>query len=367
MRVLILSKALVVGIYQRKLECMAQSGVDLLALVPPAWRDERGEMPLERAYTDGYRLETLPIRLNGRYHLYFYGGLGAAIRRFQPEIVHIDEEPYNLAAWQALRSARRYAPAAKTLFFSWQNIERRYPPPFRWGERWMFDHVDAGIAGTESAERVLRAKGYAGRVEVIAQFGVDPDLFHPPAEPPSRPFTIGCVARLVPEKGIAVLLRAAARLGADWRLRIVGGGPQRIELGALARELGIIERVSFLDQIPSTQMPAQYAEMDVLAVPSRTMPNWKEQFGPRATVEAMASGVPVIGSDSGAIPDVIADTGLIVPEGDSDALSAAIYLLRNNPELRADLGRRGRDRVLAHYTHAQIAAATVALYQSMLE
>lgn len=61
MRVLIISKALVVGIYQRKLELIAQQGIDLLAITPPSWKDERGEMPLERAYTAGYRLETLPI------------------------------------------------------------------------------------------------------------------------------------------------------------------------------------------------------------------------------------------------------------------------------------------------------------------
>ena len=95
MRVLMISKALVVGIYQRKLELIAEQGVDLLAITPPSWRDERGDLPLERVYTDGYRLETLPIRFNGNFHLHFYRGLGAAIRRFQPQIVHIDEEPYN--------------------------------------------------------------------------------------------------------------------------------------------------------------------------------------------------------------------------------------------------------------------------------
>ncbi|HVU10836.1 MAG TPA: glycosyltransferase family 4 protein [Phototrophicaceae bacterium] len=364
MRVLILSKALVVGIYQRKLEYIAQQGVDLLALVPPAWRDERGEMPLERAYTAGYRLETLPIHLNGNFHLYFYGGIEAAIRQFQPEIVHIDEEPYNLAAWQALWQARKSG--AQALFFSWQNIERRYPPPFAWGERWMLDHADGAIAGTESAAQVLRAKGYDGQIDVIAQFGVDPDLFCPPSVRASRPFTIGCVARLVPEKGIEVLLRACARLGGDWQLRIVGGGPQRIELGTLARHLEIMDRVTFVNQIPSTEMPAQYHAIDALAVPSLTFPNWKEQFGPRATIEAMASGIPVIGSDSGAIPNVIADAGLIVPEGDIEALAAALYLLRANSELAAQLGRQGRERVLAHYTHAQIAAETVEVYRRLL-
>jgi glycosyltransferase involved in cell wall biosynthesis len=361
---MMISKALVVGIYQRKLEGIARLGVDLLALVPPSWRDERGEMPLERAYTEGYRLETLPIHLNGNFHLHFYSGLGAAIRKFQPEIVHIDEEPYNLSAWQALWHARRAG--AKSLFFSWQNIRREYPPPFSWGERWMLKHVDYALAGTESAAEVWRAKGYAGRIAVIAQFGVDPDLFQPSGARVDRPFTIGCVARLVPEKGLIVLLQAAARLGGEWRLRIVGGGPLREHLEALAGELGIGERVSFLNQIPSTEMPGQYREMDALAVPSLTTPTWKEQFGPRATVEAMASGVPVVGSDSGAIPNVIGDAGLVVPEGDVDALAGALYLLSVNPDMREDLGQRGRARVLEHYTQAGIAEATVRVYREMM-
>jgi glycosyltransferase involved in cell wall biosynthesis len=365
MRVLMISKALVVGIYQRKLESLAALGVDLLALVPPSWRDERGEMPLERAYTSGYRLETLPIHLNGNFHLHWYSKLGEAMRRFQPDIVHIDEEPYNLSAWQALWHAKRVG--AKSLFFSWQNIRREYPPPFAWGERWMLRNVDYALAGTESAAEVWRAKGYTGKIAVIAQFGVDPDLFQPAPTRPNRPFTIGCVARLVPEKGLIVLLQAVAKLSGDWRLRIVGGGPLREHLEALAGELGIAAQVSFLSQLPSTEMPAQYHQLDTLAVPSLTTPTWKEQFGPRATVEAMASGVAVVGSDSGAIPNVIGDAGLVVPEGDADALAAALARLMHDAALRAELGAKGRERVLARYTQAGIAEATVKVYAEMVE
>src|SRR5262245_10840037 len=121
-RVLMLSKACIVGIYQRKLEEIARLGVKLLTLVPPSWKDERGETKLERAYTSGYGLEVLPIALNGDFHLHYYPSLGQHIRQFKPDIVHIDEEPYNVASWQALYHARREG--AKTLFFSWQNINR---------------------------------------------------------------------------------------------------------------------------------------------------------------------------------------------------------------------------------------------------
>ena len=147
MRVLMLSKACIVGIYQRKLEEIARLDVELLTVVPPSWKDERGETKLERVYTDGYHLEVSPIALNGNFHLHWYPGLGQRIAQFRPDIVHIDEEPYNVSAWQALYHARQVG--AKSLFFSWQNITRRYPPPFSWGERWVLNHVDYALAGTE--------------------------------------------------------------------------------------------------------------------------------------------------------------------------------------------------------------------------
>lgn len=363
MRVLILSKACIVGIYQRKLEAIARLGVDLLALVPPSWRDERGDTPLERVYTNGYRLEATPIRFNGSFHLHYYPDFARYIDTFRPDIVHIDEEPYNLAAWHALYHARRIG--AKTLFFTWQNIARHYPPPFNWGERWTLNRVDYAIAGTESAAQVWRDKGYAGHMAVIPQFGVDSDLFQPRADGDERPFTIGYFGRLVEEKGVQLLLDAAARLGGDWRLLILGGGPMRAALESQAQTLNIADRVTFKPQVPSTAMPALYHQLDALILPSLTRPNWKEQFG-RVLVEAMASGVPVIGSDSGAIPDVIGDAGLIFPEGRGDLLAEHLRCLQTNASLRANFAAKGRARALAHFTHEQVAAATVAVYGAML-
>ncbi len=365
MRVLMLSKACVVGAYQRKLEEIArQPGIELRVLVPPSWRDARGELRLERAHVDGYDLQTTPIRFNGNFHLHYFPQLGQEMRVFQPDIVHIDEEPYNLATWHALYLARRVG--AKTLFFSWQNINRRYPLPIRRGERWVLNTVDYAIMGTQSAADVWSAKGYTGPVAIIPQFGVDPDLFSPPITPHiDKPFTIGFVGRLVEEKGGAILLQALAELAGDWRLAIIGDGPAKPALIEQAKHLQIADRITFAT-LPSTQMPGYYQELDVLAIPSLTRPNWKEQFG-RVLVEAMASGIPVIGSDSGAIPDVIGEGGLIVPEGDSTALHAQLATLMQNPDRRRELGQRGRQRVLERFTQAQIAAQTVAVYQALLE
>lgn len=364
MRVLMLSKACIVGIYQPKLEAIARRGVDLTVLVPPSWRDERGVQQLERAHCAGYRLRAIPIRLNGNFHLHHYPTLGREMRDCQPQLVHIDEEPYNLATWQALYQARRIG--AKSLFFSWQNIARAYPPPFSWGEGWVLRNADCALAGADAAADVLRRKGYAGPLATIPQFGTSPDLFQPAAQRPARPFTVGYIGRVVPEKGLGVLLRASAALDGDWRLRLVGGGTGRAELEALARTLDISDRVDFLGQLPSDKLPAAYHQLDALVLPSLTRANWKEQFG-RVLVEAMASGVPVIGSDSGAIPGVIGEAGLIVPEGDVAALTRALRDLRDQPATRAELIERGRARFLAHFTHDRIAAATVTIYRELLK
>ncbi len=108
MRVLMVSKACVVGAYQKKLEELARlPEMDLTVVVPPYWRDERGVTYLERQHTSGYQLVVEPMALNGHFHLHFYPGLGKQLRRVQPDLVHIDEEPYNLATAHALWLARR--------------------------------------------------------------------------------------------------------------------------------------------------------------------------------------------------------------------------------------------------------------------
>jgi glycosyltransferase involved in cell wall biosynthesis len=382
LRVLMVSKACIVGAYQKKLEELARfPTMELTVVVPHYWRDERGVMRLEREHTQGYELVVERMALNGHFHLHFYLGLAKHFRRIKPHIIHIDEEPYNVATWQAIRPAKKHE--AKAVFFTWQNIHRRYPPPFSLIESYNLRNADYAIAGNSEAVGVLQAKGYRGPARVIPQFGVDPDKFKvqsPKFKGANSKFeirnsrlTIGYVGRLVEEKGVHILLRAVAGLSSacaelsrsTWRLRILGSGPQRSHLEGLAAKLGIAERVRFEDPIPSTQMPGYYSQLDALVLPSLTRPNWKEQFG-RVLVEAMACGVPVVGSDSGEIPNVIGEAGLVFPEGDVQALQSKLSQLMADPALREELAQRGRKRVLDHYTQAQVAAKTYQVYQGLL-
>ena len=145
MRVLMVSKACLTGAYQRKLEEIARDPeVELAVIVPPSWKDAQGELRLEREYVDGYRLLVDPIVFNGRYHLHYYPRLRKRMDEIRPDILHIDEEPYNLATWHAWRLARRAG--IKSLFFSWQNLERQYPFPFNWMEQAVLGGVDLSEA-----------------------------------------------------------------------------------------------------------------------------------------------------------------------------------------------------------------------------
>jgi glycosyltransferase involved in cell wall biosynthesis len=366
MRVLMLSKACLVGVYQRKLEEIARhDDVALTVAVPSSWRDERGEVVLERAYTKGYDLVVEPMLFNGSFHAHFYPRLSRRIARTRPDIVHIDEEPYNLATAHAMWLSRRSG--ARTLFFSWQNLNRRYPMPFRWMEAYVLRHADYGIVGNQASAHVWRDKGYRGPLAVIPQFGIDPKIFKPGEKQTKlgRGFMVGYVGRLVFEKGVDLLVEALAALPGLWRLVVCGSGPERRPLERLAQELGLADRVFFDGQIPSTQMPAYYQQLDALAVPSRTLPNWKEQFG-RVLIEAMACEVPVVGANSGEIPNVIGEAGLIFRENDAADLRRHLLHLQQQPELRRELGQRGRQRVLEHYTQAQVAAQTVEVYRKVM-
>ncbi len=380
MKVLILSKALIVGTYQHQLEFLAREpGFEVAAVVPPCWREPRvGITPLERPAAAGYRLLVRPIARNGSFHLYAWRGLGRLLREERPTALHIDEESFNLATFQAMAWAVRLGIPA--MFFNWANIYRRLPPPFAWFERYNLRHAAYAVAGNQEAAAILRRKGYRGRLRVIPQFGVDEETFFPAPGPPIAPApgaagcgdgetgkwgTIGFAGRLVPQKGVLDLLEAAAGLP-QARLLIVGSGELEAALRRRAAAPDLQGRVEFAGRVPSAQLPALYRRMDLFVLPSRTTPHWKEQFG-RVLLEAMASGVPVIGSDSGEIPQVIGAAGLTFPEGDIPALRAALASLLADPARRAELGRRGRERVLERYTHKKVAQAYVAVYREMQE
>jgi glycosyltransferase involved in cell wall biosynthesis len=366
MRVAILSKTYVAETAQRQLEWLAaQPGVEVTLLTPPAWRSDDGRwLPFLPRYTTGYNVRMVPIAFNGQYHLYLYRGLGSALGAERPDVLHIDEEPYNPAAFQAQWLGHRMG--IPTVFIAWQNIQRAYPLPFAWLERYDYRHAARMIAGTATAAEVVRRKGYRGHLSVFSVHGVDPTVYTPRSGPRrEEPFVVGYLGRLVAEKGVDLLIAALERLPASCHARIIGSGPMRARLRQLVHSAGLDERVELLPPIAVDEVPRMLVDLDVLVVPSRTRPNWKEQFG-RILIEAMACGLPVVGANSGEIPRVLGDAGLVVPEDDVPALAAALLTLAEQPELRAALAARGRQRVLEHYTQERVAERLAEVYAGVL-
>lgn len=365
MKVLILSKALVVGSYQRQLNWLAREpDIDLVAVVPPYWAEPGvGRVTLERVPPSGYRLLVRDIAWNGHFHLYCWRGLARLLRSERPDVLHLDEESFNRATYQGMWWGTRFG--ARCLFFNWANIRRPLPPPFCWFERYNLSHAAYAVAGNREAAAILREKGYRGPLAVIPQFGVDVEAFSPGARQPGSGFIVGYVGRLVRQKGVLELLEAVARMPPNVRLRLIGAGSLEPELRRRAAALRIEDRVEFHGRVPSSALPPLYRELDVLVLPSRTTPTWKEQFG-RVLIEAMACGVPVVGSDSGEIPYVIGEAGLLFPEGDTEALADRLRTLLEDPALRRELGLRGRERVLAHYSQERVARAYLGVYREMV-
>jgi glycosyltransferase involved in cell wall biosynthesis len=211
---------------------------------------------------------------------------------------------------------------------------------------------------------------------VLPAVGVDTDVFspRPPRErTPDAPFLLGYVGRLVEEKGLKTLLEAMARLcgpnapagEARLRLLMVGNGPQLPTLRETIRERGLGECVEIAPPVSPGEVVGVMRRLDALVLPSRTTPTWKEQFG-RVLVEAMACGVPVIGSDSGAIPEVMGEAGLLFPEGDAVALAECVRRLMDDPALAAVLAQRGIQRATSCFSQAHLAEQTALFYRQVV-
>jgi glycosyltransferase involved in cell wall biosynthesis len=358
-KVLVVSKAFVISSYRQKLTELSRLGAEIVAVAPPTWRESGAAQTLESGDVDGYELVMSPMRWNGHFHLHYYPELPVLIDRYRPDLVHMDEEPYNAATYLGVRAAKRVG--KPSLFFSWQNLVRRYPPPFNLMERSVYRDVGHGLAGSEEAARVLAIKGFAHPVTIVPQFGVDCDRFTPC---PGRngAFTIGFLNRLIPGKGPLVALEALRSLPDDARLLFAGDGPMRRTLAARVNERGLQARVQLRSRAPSSSIPELMRELDVIVLPSVTTRSWKEQFG-RVLIEGMAAGVPVVGSDSGEIPNVIGDAGLIVPEGNAEALGRALRRLYEDAGLRRSLAQRGRERAVERFSQKTVAEVTMGAYR----
>jgi len=248
-----------------------------------------------------------------------------------------------------------------------QNIMRRYPPPFNFLQQRAMRAVAAAYVCSESTRDVLRAKGFDKPVTIIP-FGVNTEVFRPrPAAKQDRVLTIGFVGRMLPGKGLSVLAEALGKIAnCEWKLLLVGDGPERSKFEAALAKAGLSERAEFTGAVSYDQIPELYQRMDIAVMTTRTTSRIREQFG-RVLVEAMACGIPVIGTTCGAIPEVLDNAGLLLPEGDAGALAQAMRRMLSDRDLRERCARLGRIRIEEHYSWELVARKTYQLFQLVLK
>lgn len=342
--------------------------VDLKLITTESWRE--AEMEVAAVEDDLFPVKTAPRYFSKHLQLFAYDPrpIIKALREYRPHLVDLSHEPYSVACAEVLTLCSWFAPEIPIVMQTNQNILHNYPPPFNWLEHRAFRKVAAAYACSETVCEVLRAKGFDKPAPIIP-FGVDIDAFRPAQEVKARSGdvpTIGFVGRMLPGKGLNVLAEALGKLrGKSWRLLLIGDGPECEGFNKRLAEFGVLDRVQATGAISFELIPPYFHEMDLLVIPTETTQRIREQFG-RVIVEAMASGVPVIGSTCGAIPEVIGEAGLVFQEGDAKALASAIRRLISDKQLRQHLAGMGRIRVEQHYSWEQVAHLTYELFNQVL-
>ena len=360
---------------QPKAERLAEfSDIELMTLVPDRYfvegkRLRRPDPPARPVYQYEVGRVVWPWTGPGQWYLHWYPGLANVLRSFRPDVIDLWEEPWGLVSVQTCWLRNRLLPATRIISETEQNVNKVLPFPFERFRSYTLRNADFVVGRNSEAVEITRLKGYRGPA-AIAPNGVDADLFTPKDRAKARRtlglsgFVCGYVGRIVEEKGLIDIVEALADCEADVNLVFVGSGPFQADLERRVQELKREHQVRFLPNRDREQLPELMSALDVLLLPSRTTPSWKEQFG-RVIIEAHACKTPVIGSDSGAIPSVIGQGGIVVPEQNPAALAGAVSTLRKNPALRDKMGELGRQQVENRCSWERVAATMRDIYLSL--
>src|SRR6266496_4178030 len=366
-RVLVLSHTYLQPAHRGKLRALAARGLEVTVAIPQRWREPWFGRPIDVAWERQGGLEVFPLPASGMGSkgdllniTYGRRALKALLRDRRPDLVQVEEEPSTHAAKQVFGAARRFA--IPLVLFTHQNVPLDQGSCAHWKQRRMLRKLSGVVAGSDLAGTIVRQDAPNLRSAVIPQLGARAP--HEPQHVPHEGLAIGAVGRLVPQKGLDNLLQALATLrGAKWRLTIVGDGPERERLEALASELRLAARVRWTGGLPGEQVTNLWPDLDVLVQPSVASPEWREANG-QVLMEAMANEVAVLGSDSGVIPELIGDAGVVVPAGDVHALAAGLEKV-SEPATRRTLAQAARARALRLYSDDAIAERTLEFWRQV--
>jgi glycosyltransferase involved in cell wall biosynthesis len=361
-RLLTLGHSYVVALNRRLAREMARANPDAWDVTCAAPRffhggNDLAPVTLSRGPADDFRLVELDAVLTSRVHVFAYGLRLRELLRERWDVVHAWEEPYILAGWEI---SRLVGAEPKLVYRTAQSNAKVYPPPFSWFERASMARAQGWICSGRTVEACLSNRTGYDRPHLLSPLGVDVDVFRPDPEAGrlakeklgwsvAGPPVVGFIGRFVPAKGLRILTRALDAVRQPFRALFLGAGDLEGELQRWGQKFGDRAYVN---------------AMDVLCAPSQTTNAWREQFG-RMLVEALACAVPVIGSDSGEIPTVIHQAGLVVGEQDVAGWTRAIEELLGDSARRAELGATGLELARSRYAWPIIARNYLSFFESL--
>ena len=371
LRVLFVSHTYIVGVNQGKLDAVAAAGAEVGLLVPKQWNASQWNKyhELEQPYS---QINYYPAQMyfTGRAGACFYSPLGVlkAIIDFRPDIIQVEHEVFSLAALELSFCARLFN--KPVVFFGWENMERQLSTFRQWIRKYVFDTAKLIIAGNCEGAELVKKWGYQKPVEVMPQMGVDTEFFTPAENKQvNSEFCIGFVGRLSYHKGIDTLIAAAKFLNhqnLNFRIILCGSGPDEAKLREEAQKLAVDELVTWLGGVSHEEVPREMQKLDVLVLPSRSVETWKEQFG-HVIIEAMATGIPVVGSTCGEIPNVVGRSELVFTEGNAEELAAILSRLISDNAWYSEAAQYSLDRVHQNYSHERIAERLIDWWRDILD
>jgi glycosyltransferase involved in cell wall biosynthesis len=374
-RLLTIGHSYVVALNRQLAHQMALQGRgnwEVTAIAPARYRGDLGAIALEPMAGEADSLEPVPIRFDRVPHLMWFGGETRTILARDWDVIHCWEEPYVHAA---ARIAREASPRARVVYATFQNLSKRYPWPFSRFERTSLRRAAGWIAfGHTVEETVAPREGYGAVPHRVIPPGVDVERFRPNPDArgavlreigwPADALVVGYVGRFVAQKGIADLCAALERTHAPWHALFVGGGELQPDLERFAAAHP--GRVHIANGVQHSQVPRWINAMTILCAPSRTTTAWREQFG-RMLIEAMACGVPVVASDSGEMPHVVADAGRLAPEQNPNAWADAIDALLTDEGARRAFADRGLARARSTFAWPVVARRHLDFFDAILD
>jgi glycosyltransferase involved in cell wall biosynthesis len=364
-RVLVVSTTYIEPTHRGKLRALAARGLDVTVAVPQRWREPWLGRWIETSWERAQGVEVFPVPVRHAADppeaRFARRALAALLRDKRPDLVQIEEEPDGALARQVLATARRQGIPAVVFTASNSTAGRTLFAAMR--RRRTLRRAAGVVAASLEAAALARSDARDRPVDVLPQLGavVPPAAAHLPREG----LAIGYIGRLVARRGIDTLLEAlAANRSLRWRLTLAGDGPDRERLEDLATALRLAARVRWTGSLPPERVAELWAELDVLVLASRPEAGWREPTA-QVLLEAMAHEVAVIGSDSGVIPEIIGDAGIVVPAADATTLGTALVRLAD-PAERRPLAQAGRARVMERFSDDAVAERTIAFWTQVL-